>query len=197
MKLSSVLTKFPNAVHHMECSWSPRRQSEWFVGHYLREWGADIICLQETIVSQADQRLWSTFGWGAARASTSIEASGRSGGVLLAWNEGRFELLSSWKERHLKAARLAVRADGSQLTVTSAYGPSVTQRRGELSEDISQLCLLFIDVPILIGGDLNVTIAPKDRPNGLGGCDPGSAQLRDVLNQCGLQEMGPTDWSFT
>ena len=29
------------------------------------------------------------------------------------------------------------------------------------------------------------------------GCDPGSAQLKDVLNQCSLQEMGPTDRRFT
>ena len=58
---------------------------------------------------------------GAAGESTRIEASGRSGGVLLAWNEGHFELLSSWSGRHLTAARLAVRADGSQQTVVSAY----------------------------------------------------------------------------
>ena len=70
-----------------------------------------------------------------------------------------------WKGRHIAAARLAVRADGSQLIVASAYGPRVAQRWGELGEDISQLCSLFVEVPILIGGDLNVTIAPKDRPN--------------------------------
>ena len=67
------------------------------------------------------------------------------------------------------AARLTVRADGSQLTVASAYGPCVAQRQGELGEDISQLCSLFIGVLILIGGDLNVTIAPEDAPNGMGG----------------------------
>ena len=145
------------------------------VGRYLREWGADIICLQETMVCQADQRFWSTFGWGAAGASTYIEASSRSGGVLLAWNEGRFELVSSWTGRHLTAASLADRADGSQLIIPSAYSPCVAQRRGELGEEINQLCSLFVGIPILIGGDLNVTIAPEDRPNGMEGCDPGSA----------------------
>ena len=115
--------------------------------------------------------------------------------LLLARNEGQFELISVWTGRHIAAARLAVRADGSQLIVASAYGPRVAQRRGELGEDISQLCLLFIEVPILIGGDLNVTITPEDRP--YGGCDPGSAQFRDVLNQCGHQEMGPTDRRYT
>ena len=100
------------------------------VGRYLREWGVDIICLQETMVCQADDRLWSTFGWGTAGAFTSNE-------VLLFWNEGQFELVSVWTGRHIAAARLAVRADGSQLIVASAYGPRVAQRRGELGEDIS------------------------------------------------------------
>ena len=53
--------------------------------------------------------------------------------------------------------------------VASNYGPCVAQRPGELGEDTSQLCSLFVGVPILIRGDLNVTIAPKDRPNGMGG----------------------------
>ena len=87
-----------------------------------------------------------------------------------------------WTGRHIAAARLAVRADSSQLIVASAYGPWVAQRRGELGEDISQLCSMFIKVPVLIRGDLNVTIAPEDRPNDRGGCDPGSAQFMDVLN---------------
>ena len=102
-----------------------------------------------------------------------------------------------WTGRHIAAARLAVRADSSQLIVASAYGPWVAQRRGELGKDISQLCSMFIEVPVLIRGDLNVTIAPEDRPNDRGGCDPGSAQFMDVLNQCGLQEMGPTDRRYT
>ena len=149
------------------------------------------------MVCQADHRFWSTFGWGTAGASTSIAASGRSGGVLLAWNEGQFELISVWTGRHIAAARLAVRADGSQLIIASAYGPWVAQRWGELDEDISQLCSLFLEVPILIGGDLNVTIAPEDRPNDRGGCDPGSAHFKDIINQCGLQEMGPADRRYT
>ena len=102
-----------------------------------------------------------------------------------------------WTGRHVAAARLVVRADGSQLIIASAYGPWVAQRRGELGEDISQRCSLFLEVPIVIGGDLNVTIAPEDRPNDRGGCDPGSAPFRDIINRCSLQEMGPADQRFT
>ena len=152
-------------------------------------------------ISYACRRLWyvrriSDSGQhsdgGAAGESTRIEASGRSGGVLLVWNKGHFELLSSWSGRHLTAARLAVRADGSQQTVVSAYGPCVAQRRGELGENISQLCSLFTGVPILIGGDLNVTIAQEDHPYGMGDaildlCDSGTSLISSAFKRWGRQ----------
>ena len=36
------------------------------MGRYLREWGADIICLQETMSSQVDQHFWTVLGWGTS-----------------------------------------------------------------------------------------------------------------------------------
>ena len=92
---------------------------------------------------------------------------------------------------------MASRADGSQLVAASAYGPTAIQKREELREDISQLCTIFVGIPLIIGSDFNVTLALDDRPNGLGGCDPRSAQLRNVLARSGLQEMGPVDQRFT
>ena len=53
------------------------------VGQYLREWGLDIICLQETMRINTDQRTWSDLGWGGNETHVSIDASGRSGGILL------------------------------------------------------------------------------------------------------------------
>ena len=108
-----------------------------------------------------------------------------------------FETIDTWHGRHIAAARLTVREDGNLLVAASVYGPTAVQRREELCEDLSQLCTIFPGSPLLIGGDFNVTLAPEDRPNGMGGCDPGSAQLRNLLNQFGLQEMGPADRRFT
>ena len=54
------------------------------VGQYLREWGADVICLQETMVTHLEQQTWTSLGWGSGEAYVSIPASGRSGGTMLA-----------------------------------------------------------------------------------------------------------------
>ena len=85
------------------------------------------------------------------------------------------------------AARLVYRTDGNAIVMASAYSPSTLSRRGELWEDLAQLCRAFPDTPILIGGDYNVTLAADDRPNRAGGRDPGSAQFGKVLARQGLR----------
>ena len=185
----------------MKCiSWNVRglRDDRWrgIVGRYLREWGADIICLQETMSSQVDQHFWMVLGWGTSGAATCIDASGRSGGLLLAWKEELFEVITTWQGRHIAEAKLVAHADGSHLVLASAYGPTAVQRREELCEDLRHLCTIFSGSPLIISGDFNVTLSPEDCPNGLSGCDPGSAQLRILLARFGLREMGPADWHF-
>ena len=103
--------------------------------------------------------------------------------MILAWKEATFDKSETWLGRHVVAARLVYRTDGSSIVITFAYGPSIPSRRGEFWEDLAQFCTTFPDTPILIGGDYNVTLAADDRPNGAGGRDLGSAQFREVLAQ--------------
>ena len=59
------------------------------------------------------------------------------------------------------------------------------------------MCGVFQNLPVLIGGDFNVTLAAADRPNDTGRRDQGSVRFREVLAQLGLGEMGPLDRRFT
>ena len=108
-----------------------------------------------------------------------------------------FAVSTTWQGRHIALAKLVARLDGSHLVAASAYGPKAVMRQEELCEDLRQLCTRFSGSPLIIGGDFNITLAPDDRPNGLGGRDPGSAQLRLLLAHFGLQEMEPADRRFT
>ena len=167
------------------------------MGRYLREWGADIICLQETMLAQLEQRSWTTLGWGSGAAHVAIEASGRSGGILLAWKEDMFDPLSTWRGRHVAAAHLKSQRDGTPFVVASVYGPTHPGRREELWEELRQLQGAFPETPMLIGGDFNVTLRANDRPIGGGGRDPGSAQFRELIDSLSLAEMGPLDRRYT
>ena len=164
----------------MKCiSWNVRglrdERRRGIVGRYLREWGAELICLQETMLAQLEQRTWTTLGWGSRAAHVAIEASGRSGGILLAWKEEIFDHLSTWRGLHVAAAHLKSRRNGTPFVVASVYDPTHPGRREELWEDLRQLHGAFPETPMLIGGDFNVTLRASDRPNGGGGRNPGSA----------------------
>ena len=162
------------------------------VGRYLKEWGADVICLQETMLASTDHRTWSDLGWGGEATQVCIEANGRSGGVLLAWKASSFDQEMTWRGRHTVAARLLC-----HLVIASAYGPAILTNWGELWEDLLQLYRAFPNMPLLIGGDFNVSLDAEDRPNDMGGSDPGSARFKEVLAQLGLGELGPGDRRFT
>ena len=128
----------------MKCiSWNVRglrdERRRGIVGRYLWEWGAEIICLQETMLAQLEQRTWTTFGWGSWSAHVAMDAYGRSGGILLAWNEDLFDHLSTRRGRHVAAARLKSLRDGTSFAVASVYGPTHSGRREELWEDLRQL----------------------------------------------------------
>ena len=167
------------------------------VGRYLREWGAEIILLQETMLTQVDQQISTSLGWGSGEAHVAIAASGRSGGIILAWKEELFDRASTWKGRHVVAASLVDRRDGFGFVVASAYGPTTTALRSEMWDDLVRLQGAHPDIPILIGGDFNVTIMATGRSNGGGGRDPGSRQFREVITSLGMTEMGPSDRRFT
>ena len=126
-----------------------------------------------------------------------MKSTRRSGAIILAWKEDRFDRLSTWTGRHVVAAKLVNRRDGFSAVVTSAYGPSAPALRHELGEDLVSLPGAYPDSPMLIGRDFNVTLQANDRPNGGGGWDPGSRQLREVIASLGLAETGPSDRRFT
>ena len=167
------------------------------MGRYLREWGAEVVCLQETMIEQDDSRLWRALGRGEGGSNVTLEAAGRSEGIAVAWRDEDHEKLEEWRGRHMVAARLSQRLDGLIWVATSAYGPHSLVRQTELWEDLLELATVFQGTPLIIGGDFNVTLEAAYRPYGLGGQDPGSTQFRDVLAQMGLQEMGAADRRFT
>ena len=128
----------------MKCiSWNVRglrdERRQGIVGRHLREWGAEVICLQETMLAHYEQRFWNAMGFGCDSAHVAIAASGRSGGILLAWKAELFDQISTWKGRHLVAACLLNRRSGTVMVVASVYGPTVQALREELWEDIRLL----------------------------------------------------------
>ena len=55
-----------------------------------------VIGLQETLLTGTDHRIWSNLGWGGEALQVCVSATGRSGGVMLAWKEISFDKIAEW-----------------------------------------------------------------------------------------------------
>ena len=51
------------------------------------EWGATVACLQETMLERCNKRIWNRVGRGFLEGHLMVSAMGRSGGLLVAWND--------------------------------------------------------------------------------------------------------------
>ena len=115
----------PHEVRLLECTWPLHPRLRGLVGHYLKEWGADIICLQETLLTCTDHCIWSNLGWGGESSQVCIGAAGCSGRVMLARKEALFDRITVWRGRFVVAARLLRWEDGLHFVFASAYEPTV------------------------------------------------------------------------
>ena len=175
-------------------------RDEWrrgIVGRYLREWGVTVVLLQETMLETCDSQVWNVVGRGHLEGYIALEAVGRSGSLLVAWNETLFAKVDHWVGRHVVAVQLSRRTDCWQWVAVSVYGPSSPALWKELWADILGIVDSYLGIPLLFGGDFNVTLEDRDWPNSLGGWDPGSEQFWACMAMSGLQEMRPSNSVYT
>ena len=59
----------PHEMRLLERAQPPSPPPSGVLQLYLKEWGADVICLQETLLTGMDHRIWSNLRWVAGVAS--------------------------------------------------------------------------------------------------------------------------------
>ncbi|KAG2697380.1 hypothetical protein I3760_07G102700 [Carya illinoinensis] len=100
------------------------------VKNLIREWKADVICLQETKMKFIDKNiirsLWNCFdaGW------TTLDSEGASGGILVEEYVGEFLVVCSFSNVE----------DGFSWGFVGVYGPNVDKSRKLLWDEITGLC---------------------------------------------------------
>ena len=156
-----------------------------------------MVCLQETMLESCEPQVWRVVGRDLLEGYHAVNATGRSGGIVIAWNEGVYDKEDMWEGQFVVAVKLSRRSDGLKVVVASVYGPVYANRRGRLWEELDDVVSRFDGTPLLFGGDFNVTLDAEDRPDGTGGCDQGSEEFWAFLARAALQEMGPQDCNYT
>lgn len=122
----------------------------------------DIVNLQETKLRQMnDQLMKQTYGR-RLQNYTCLNANGTRGGILIAWNARKFDLVQQISGSYTVSAVL--KHNGENFKITAVYGPTNHRTRGEFFAEIQDQQPQN-DMPWVVCGDFNVTLLQEDRNN--------------------------------
>nr|XP_033516418.1 uncharacterized protein LOC117280782 [Nicotiana tomentosiformis] len=128
----------------------------------VREWGANLICFQETkmeVLPDATVRSvwggsWMKYDW--------VPAAGNAGGILLMWDDRRLEVKEIKKGVFSLADLVKDRVSGAELRFGGVYGPVGEGSKVSFWEELTNVMGEW-DIPWVLGGDFNTIRFPDER----------------------------------
>jgi len=117
-------------------SWNVRglnqRSKRLKIRNLLKQWKADIICLQETKLDLISIRIVKSL-WGSQFADWCyLPSSGASGGILLMWDRRLVEKLEAHVGEYVVACNFRNCADNFIWALAGVYGPNLDPFRRSL-----------------------------------------------------------------
>lgn len=120
---------------------------------------------------------------------------GASGGILTAWDSSVLSLCSSNANEFSLTVKLALLADGSTLTVTNVYAPTVHSEKTRFLDELASLAR-DVSGPWLIFGDFNLTRTPSDKNKGPFNFHEANL-FNEMINNVGLIEIPLVERAYT
>ncbi|KAG6626350.1 hypothetical protein CIPAW_15G041600 [Carya illinoinensis] len=131
------------------------------IRHLLREWKADIVCLQETKLKIISRNLVRSI-WSCPYVDwVYLAAKGASGGILVMWDRRVVEKIEEFVGVYSVACSFRSVADDFLWVFAGVYGPNLDHERRLLWEELAGVHSWW-DFPWCIGGDFNVTRFPTE-----------------------------------
>jgi hypothetical protein len=140
-------------------SWNVRGMNEYEkrikIRRRLREWKADIVCLQETKMEVINAEVVRSV-WGCVHVDwIYLGARGASGGILLMWDRRVVEKIEDCVGRFVVACLFRSVTENWEWAFAGVYGPNDDGARSILWDELSGLMNVW-EKPWCIGGDFNV-----------------------------------------
>ena len=124
----------------------------------------------------------------------TVPSLGRSGGLVLLWNDDIQVTIHNYSINHIDAT---VCLQGVlQWRFTGFYGNPITHRRRESWALLDKLHSLM-DLPWLLMGDFNEILSSDERSNESAGSQRSMYEFGEVINRCGLVDLGYRGYPFT
>ncbi|XP_022850571.1 uncharacterized protein LOC111372446 [Olea europaea var. sylvestris] len=132
------------------------------VGNLLRDWKADIVCLQETKLETVSRAVVSSL-WGGQHIGYQFVGSvGALGRVLIMWDTRVFQLEEISEGLFSLSLSFTNIGDRFRWMFIGVYGPNVDESRGGLWDELAGM-MAWWNLPTCIGGNFNVDRFPTER----------------------------------
>lgn len=165
------------------------------VRNLLRQWKADIICLQETKLDFVSNSLVRSL-WGCHFVDWCYLASrGASGGILIMWDRRIVEKIDVYVGEFVVACSFRGVADNFSWAFAGVYGPNLDSLRSSLWDELAGLSSWW-EQPWCIGGDFNVTRFPAERSRDVR-INAAMMEFSDFIFEQDLMDLPLTGWPFT
>jgi len=165
------------------------------VRNLIRQWKADIICLQETKLEFISNSLVRSL-WGCHFVDWCYLAScGASGGILILWDRRIVEKLDEYVGEFVVACSFRSVADDFSWAFAGVYGPNFDSFRSSLWDELAGLSSWW-ELPWCIGGDFNVTRFPAERSREVR-LNAAMMEFSDFIFEQGLMDFPLAGGTFT
>ncbi|KAG2666855.1 hypothetical protein I3760_15G085500 [Carya illinoinensis] len=131
------------------------------IKNFLREWRADIICLQETKLKYVTRRIVRSI-WSCTYVDWAyLTVGGASGGVLVMWDRRVVERMEDFIGKYTVACSFRSVEDNFTWAFAGIYRPNLDSNRSMLWEELAGVYGWW-ELPWRIGGDFNVVRFPSE-----------------------------------
>ena len=132
------------------------------IKNLLRDWKADIVCLQETKLKLVSRKIVRSL-WCCPYADwVYLASNGASGGILVMWDKRVVEKMEEFVGEYTVACSFKMVEDNFLWAFAGIYGPNDDTTRQCLWEELAGV-LSWWELPSCIGGDFNLSRFPSER----------------------------------
>jgi exonuclease III len=157
---------------------------------------ASILLLQETKMSQQDA-LKSLLNVWKGSLGVAGNARGASGGLCTMWNASKIDMLSSDTCMHWIHTRFLHKDTGCQVSIFNIYVPQLLGEKKHCWESLQDYLQQNNLTNIILGGDLNVTLAQEEKRGGSIVRDPAREWVEDLASAWDLLDIKPVKGRYT
>lgn len=157
---------------------------------------SDILLLQETKMEEQDFLKTTKALWKISRGITE-NTRGASGDIGTFWNTMKFDLVNFEARTHWIYTNLLHRETTQLISLFNLYVPVLLEEKIICWDSLKDYLQLKDLDNIIIGGDLNVTLALIEKKGGSIVRDPAREWVEDIMFDWELEDIKPTKGKYT